>query len=144
MPSQYRDKPCCIGHLMYNNYWDQCDNSNMKSPFSWRPFHRDKHQTLESLCHLHSHFLPSFDKSLTSFRVKDFQYSENRKEKFIRIFPMGTATWNTRRIHVIYVDVENSSWNIRWFYVEKWSSGGQISSNVESTSIQRRHLPCDW
>jgi len=53
-------------------------------------------------------------------------------------FPMRTATWNTRRIHVIsvnVVDVENSTWNIRWFYVEKWPSGRQILFNVESTSI---------
>jgi len=57
---------------------------------------------------------------------------------------MGTATWNTRRIHVIYVDYvdeENSTWNTRWFYVEKWSAGGQIRFNVESTSIQRRNSP---
>jgi len=31
--------------------------------------------------------------------------------------------------------VENSTWNIRlFFYVEKWSSSGQIIFNVESTS----------
>jgi len=51
---------------------------------------------------------------------------------------MGTATWNTRWIHVIYVDyvdVKNSTWNIRWFYVEKSSSGGQILFNVESAPI---------
>ena len=34
-------------------------------------------------------------------------------------------------IYVDYRDVENSMWNIRLFYVEKWSSGGQILFNVE-------------
>jgi len=38
-------------------------------------------------------------------------------------------------LYVDYVGVENSTWNIRWFYVEKWSSGGQVLFNVESTSI---------
>jgi len=52
-------------------------------------------------------------------------------------------TSKLRRIHVIYVDyvdLENLRWNIRLFYVEKWSLGRQILFNVESTSIQRSFI----
>jgi len=60
----------------------------------------------------------------------DFHVSED-------LFPKGTATWNARRIHVIYVDcvdAEYSTWYMRWFYVEKWLSGGQIFFHVGLTS----------
>jgi len=79
------------------------------------------------------------------------------------IYPMGTATWNTRRIHVIhvdYVDVENSTWNTRWiyvknvhqvdrhfqtsnprrFHVEIYPAIGKVDFYVESTSILRRKV----
>jgi len=47
---------------------------------------------------------------------------------------MGTATWNTRRIHVIYVDVENSTWNIRLFYVE---NGHQVDRYFSMSNPRR-------
>jgi len=57
---------------------------------------------------------------------------------------IGTATWNTCRIHVIYVDVENSTWNMCWFYVENWSSGVQIlwTSNSRRFNVDMKSWLC--
>ena len=53
---------------------------------------------------------------------------------------MWQVTYGNDNVEYTSVDIGNSTWNIRWFYVEKWSSGVQILFNVESTSMQRRHF----